>query len=95
MLEYVLNKLVDAGLKVNKDKCEFCCSRVWYLGYLLDSKGLRPDPDQIAPIVNYPAPKNVRQLRRFLGMAGYYATFLEHDSEHKVSLNMLLRKVQA
>ena len=61
-------KLAAAGLKMNRDKCEFCCSRVLYLRYLLDSEGLRPDPERIAPIVNYPVPTTVKKLRRFLGM---------------------------
>ena len=93
-VEYVLRKLAAAGLKMNRNKCEFCCSRVLYLGYLLDSEGLRPDPGRIAPIVNYPAPTTVKQLRRFLGMVGYYARFLSHDSEMKIPLNKLLRKSQ-
>ena len=37
---YVLRKLVEAGLKVIKDKCEFCCSQIKYLEYLLDDVGL-------------------------------------------------------
>ena len=80
-VEHMLRKLVEAGLKVNKDKCEFCCSQVRYVGYLLDEEDLRADPDRIAPIVEYPPPKNVKTLRRFLGMEGYYARFLERDSE--------------
>ena len=66
----VLKELVGAGLEVNREKCEFCCSQVTYLGFLLDRDGLRSDPEKVAPVADYPAPKNVRQLRRFLGMLG-------------------------
>ena len=62
-VDIVLKKLVEADLRVNKDKCEFCCSQVRYLGYLLDEEDLRPDPDRIAPIVNYPVPKNLKASR--------------------------------
>ena len=72
-IELVLKRLVEANMKVNKEKCEVCCSRVTYLGFLLDKEGLRPDPDKIVPVLEYPAPKNIKQLRRFLGMVGWYA----------------------
>ena len=66
-VEHVLRKLVEANLKVYKDKCEFCYSQIKYLGYLLDEKGLRADLDRIAAIVEYPPPENFKALRRFLG----------------------------
>ena len=51
-LRFVLKRIVEAGLVVNRDKCEFCCSEVTYLGYLLDRNGLRPNPERVAPVVN-------------------------------------------
>ena len=51
-LEIVLTKIRDAQLTVNWKKCEFGCSRVRYLGYLLDREGLRPDPERIEPILS-------------------------------------------
>ena len=69
-MEVVLKELVGAGLEVNREKCEFCCSQVSYLGLLLDREGLRPDSEKVAPVADYPVPKNVKQLRRFLGMLG-------------------------
>ena len=46
LLEKVLKTLVEAGLKINKDKCEFACTSVTYLGYLFNKDGLRPDPER-------------------------------------------------
>ena len=65
-IEVVLKELVGAGLEVNREKCEFYCSQVTYLGFLLDREGLRPDPEKVAPLTVYPAPKNVKQLRRIV-----------------------------
>ena len=93
-LEIVLKRLMEAGLAVNRDKCEFCCSRVTYLGFRLDKDGLRPDPEKVAPVTNYPAPQNLKQLRRFLGMVGWYSRFIPNDSEAKIPLVKLLRKGQ-
>ncbi|XP_043473695.1 uncharacterized mitochondrial protein AtMg00860-like [Leptopilina heterotoma] len=77
---------------MNPDKCEFGCSQVTYLGYLLDREGLRPDPSKTEPVRNYPEPKNVRQLRRFLGMVGWYSRFILNDSKIKIPLLKVLRK---
>ena len=93
-LEVVLQRLVAACLEVNRDKCEFGCSRVTYLGFLLDKDGLRSDPDKVAPVTNYPAPQNIKQLRRFLGVIGWYSRFIQGDSEAKIPLVKLLRKGQ-
>ena len=94
-LEIVLTKIRDAQLTVNWKKCEFGCSRVRYLGYLLDQEGLRPDPERIEPILQYSVPKTKRQLRRFLGMVGWYSRFIERESEIKLPLLQLLKKIQA
>ena len=93
-LEFVLRRIVDAGLAISFEKSEFCCQQVPYLGYLLDSEGLRPNPERVAPLLNYPAPSNIKQLRRFLGMAGWYSCFIQGVSEIKLPLTKILRKEQ-
>lgn len=49
LVEYALRRIVDASLQVNPDKCEFCCSQVSLMGYLLNAEGLRPDSARIDP----------------------------------------------
>ncbi|KAL7288342.1 hypothetical protein TKK_0017676 [Trichogramma kaykai] len=83
---------MTVGLEINPDKCEFCCERVKYLGYVLDRHGLRVDPDKVKPIVEYPRPENVKELRRFLGIVGWYALFIEGDADMKLPLLRLLRR---
>lgn len=91
----MLKKLITAGLTINPSKCQFCVSEIKYLGYILDRAGLRTDPDKVAPVLNCPAPRNVRELRRVLGMIGWYARFIEKRAETKIPLVKLLRKNQA
>jgi Reverse transcriptase (RNA-dependent DNA polymerase) len=76
LIEKVASKLVAAGLKVNLDKSKFCQKQIRYLGYILDQDGLRTDPDKIAAVVNYPAPKTIKELRRFIGMCGWLGVFI-------------------
>ena len=75
-LSRVLDRIIDSCLTINPDKSEFCCSEVKYLGFVVNRDGLKVDEDKVAPIVNYPVPKTVKQLRRFLGMASWYRRFI-------------------
>ena len=59
-LSKVLNKIKAAGLEINRKKCEFCCSQVHYLGFLVNENGLQTDPDKIDPILKYPVPRNIK-----------------------------------
>ena len=74
-LEHVLTRIKDAGLTINREKSEFCRSAVKFLGVLVNRDSFKPDPDKIAPILEYPMPKNLKQLRRFQGMASWYRKF--------------------
>ena len=66
-----------------------------YLGFLLDEEGLNPDLEKTRPVIEYPAPKTIRELGRFLGLMGWYSRFIAHESEYKAPLSKLLHKVQA
>ena len=69
ILSKVLKRLRDAGLSVSKDKCHFCRQSLSYLGYVVDAQGLRVDPSKVDYIVNIAPPRNVKELRRFIGLA--------------------------
>lgn len=78
ILDKVLTRIQSAGLTINWEKSEFCRNEVKYLGVIVNRDGFRPDPAKVEPILNYPAPKNIKQLRRFLGMASWYRKFLDN-----------------
>lgn len=91
-VEYALRRIVDAGLQVNPDKCEFCCLQVFFSGYLLDAEGLRPDPAKVESILRLKLPKGITSLRSFLGAVNWYGRFIEHESGMKVPLAKLTSK---
>ena len=93
-LERVLSKITAAGLTINPEKCEFCRSQVRYLGFILQRDGLTIDPDKAKPIFEYPAPRNLKQLRRFLGMSSWYRRFIPHFATVSEPLTRLLKKAQ-
>ena len=91
-LEAVLEALKKANLQINLKKSEFCCAEVKYLGYIVNEDGLKADEDKVRPILEYPAPLNLKQLRRFLGMIGWYSRFIARLAEYKAPLSKLMRK---
>ncbi len=71
-LRLVLQRLKNAGLQLKLSKCEFEKPELELLGYVVSGAGIRAQPDKISAIANLAAPTNVKALRSFLGMAGYY-----------------------
>ncbi|XP_015118528.1 uncharacterized protein LOC107042140 [Diachasma alloeum] len=95
MLEEVLRRLKDAQLVINREKSEFCCSQVKYLGFLVNSAGLQIDPEKVEAVLQYPVPQNLKQLRRFLGMASWYRRFIPGFATVAEPLTRLMKKSQA
>ena len=71
-LREVLQRVRKAGLKVKAPKCRFCAVETNYLGYVLSTDGIRPQPKKIEAILALTEPNNVKDLRKFLGMVQYY-----------------------
>nr|XP_046466409.1 uncharacterized protein LOC124211411 [Neodiprion pinetum] len=91
-LSRVIERIVLAGLIINPEKCVFCRSEVRYLGFKVNRDGLQVDADKVEPILAYPAPKNSKQFRRFLGMASWYRRFIPEFASVAEPLTRWLRK---
>lgn len=90
-LHKVLRKLDFAGLTVRKDKCEYYKTKITFLGYSIDEKGLHIPTDRIKAISDVPTPKNVHELKAFLGLVNYYGKFVPNMSTVASPLYTLLR----
>ena len=90
-LRAVLDRLVQEGITLNLEKCLFSVSRLEYLGQIIDGQGLRKDPSKVQAIVNFPEPRDVKELRRFLGMVNQLMKFCPDLAEHTKPLRDLLR----
>ena len=75
-LESVFSRLKEYGLKLKASKCHLFQRKVKYLGHLVSSDGIEADPDKIETIKTWPVPKNLQELKSFLGFAGYYQRFV-------------------
>ena len=75
-LEEVFERLIAANLKLKPKKCTFFKEQIDYLGFIVNKKGLQPQPSKIESIVKMQRPSNKRDIQVFLGMIGYYRQFL-------------------
>lgn len=91
-LKTVLQIARRSGLKFNKDKMQIAVSRVKYLGHIVSSTGLSPDPVKIEAIAAFPTPSNRQDLMRFLGMSTYLMKFVPQFSQETSTLRNLLKK---
>lgn len=89
-LKRVLQRLADASLTLNLAKCEFAKGRVTYLGKQVGQGMIKPVEAKITAILEYSSPTNKRELRRFLGMCGYYRAFCPNFSSVVSPLTDLL-----
>lgn len=91
-----LRKVFDAlqryNLKIQLDKSEFLCKEVAFLGHLVTADGVKPNPDKVIAIKNWPIPKNETELRGFLGTLGYYRRFIKDFARIVKPLTNQLRK---
>jgi len=83
---------LDKNIKINPKKIRFKDPEVTYIGHRLSKNGIQSDPDKIKAIKNMPTPKNLKQLKTFLGMVNYLSKFLPNLSTVIEPLRCLDRK---
>lgn len=90
----VLRRLVQFNLKIQLDKCEFLRRETEFLGHIITPEGIKPNPDKITKILEWPLPKNEKQIRQFLGLSGYYRRFIKNYSKITKPMTKYLKKDQ-
>ena len=91
-LRNVLQRLQNYGLRANLQKCYFLKDKVVYCGHEISAEGLRKTQDKVEAVRNTPTPKNVKEVRAFLGLVNYYHRFMPNSSTVLKPLNELLEK---
>jgi hypothetical protein len=76
----VLRRLIDAGLQIDIEKCEFHTTKTKYLGLIITPGGIEMDPEKVSAIESWLPPTTRRQLQRFLGFANFYRRFIKDFS---------------
>jgi hypothetical protein len=91
-LEKVLSVLQLNGLVANKKKCHFAKASEDYLGHVISGNGVAVDPTKIESVTQWPIPKNVKGVRGFLGLTGYYRKFIRDYGKVARPLTELTKK---
>jgi hypothetical protein len=85
-LRAVLSRIYNAGMTLRKDKCEFGCQSVRFLGHIVSGEGVKPDPSKVQAIVDMNPPTSKKDARRFMGMVNYLSKFSKRLSEFSVPI---------
>lgn len=93
-LKEVLQTLKTAGFSINLKKCTFLDSEIEYLGRLIGHGQVRPSPGKVDALIRSPKPTNVKEVRQFLGLAGYFRRYIAGYASKTACIAKLLRKGQ-
>ena len=88
----VLNVLRENNLYVNLKKCSFCLEFVVFLGFVVSSKGISVDKENIKAIREWPTPKNENEVRSFHCLTSFFRRFVKNFSSIATPLNELVKK---
>jgi len=91
-LRLVFDVLWREQLYGKLSKCHWARPQVEYLGHIVAADGVRMDPRKTAAVANWPVPRNVTELRKFLGLTNYFRKFIERYSCLVAPLTSLTRK---
>lgn len=91
-LAAVMKLLTTHKLYANAKKCVFGQTQVAYVGHIVSGKGVAMDPDKVAAIQAWSIPSNLKELRGFLGLTGYYRWFIQHYAQLASPLTNQLKK---
>jgi hypothetical protein len=91
-LHIVLHRLRDHQLYAKFSKCEFCLTKVHFLGHVVSYEGISVDPSKVREVLDWKPPRTVHQVRSFLGLAGYYHRFILNFSKIVKPIMDLLKK---
>ena len=90
-LEEVLRRLQEYGIRLKREKCRFYQAEVEYLGHLVDAQGVHTSPKKVQAVLDAPEPRNLQELRSFLGLVNYYAKFMGNLASTLHPLHDILR----
>jgi hypothetical protein len=93
-LEYVLQKLREYHLFLERSKCDLYSVSMDCLGHLIDDQGLHADTDKMARVRNWRTPRNLKDVQRFLGLVQYLAHFMPDVTAYTGPLSVICRNGQ-
>jgi len=90
----VLKRLEENDLFVKPEKCKWKVREVEFLGVVIGPKGMEMQKEKVERVLSWPAPRNIKKLQKFLGLANYYRRFIKDFARIAAPLYVLVRKEQ-
>ena len=88
-LEKFIKAASDQGITLNYSKCSFRTTKINLLGHILEDGNIKPDPNHMRPLLEFPAPVNLKELRRLLGFFAYNAKWISgYSNKVRLSCNV-------
>ena len=94
LVEEVLRRLEENNLFVKPEKCKWKVREVEFLGVVISPKGVEMQKKKVEGVLNWPVPRNVKEVQKFLGLANYYRRFIKNFARIAAPLHALVRKEQ-
>lgn len=94
ILGKVALKLQEAELQISAEKSRFCMKSLRYLGYVVNESGIQADAERVQPILDYPTPATVKEVRRLIGMASWYRRFRNFSDISEPITNLIRKRVK-
>ena len=91
-IKQVLLRLKEAGLQLKPSKCTFATEEIEYLGHTLTPEGVKPNSKKVEAVKDFPVPKNVKEVKSFLGLANFYRRHIPDMAIISRPLTALTRK---
>lgn len=92
ILEKVIKRAKEQNVRFNSKKIQYKLDHVKYVGLIISKNGIQVDPEHVAAILKLEAPRNIKQLQKFLGMCNYLSKFIPHYTKSTDALRLLLKK---
>ena len=94
LVEEVLRRLEENDLFVKPEKCKWKVREVKFLGVVIGPKGIEIQREKVEGVLSWLAPRNVKEVQKFLGLANYYRRFIKNFVRIAAPLHVLVRKEQ-
>jgi len=73
----ILRRLEENDLYIKLEKCIWKVRKIGFLGVVIEPKGIEIEEEKVDGVLSWPEPKNVKDVRKFLGLANYYRRFIK------------------
>jgi len=92
IVEEVLRRLEENDLYIKPEKCAWKVRKIGFLGVVIGPSGIEIEKEKVDRMLSWPEPRNVKDIRKFLGLTNYYRRFIKNFAQVARPMNMLTRK---